>query len=176
MGDLDLLTDADQEAALRESAGDWIVELSHEGTELWASAWIARLSLESVDVDVIGGMALHHPDGVIAIPARTTSWVNVEGASVPVGDPALWWVVYRSYKPEKARLLERVVPSSRRAAVLAEVGLPSGDPLTPPGDPHPVPGHPHPPSGDPLTPPSDQHPAPVDQHPRSRPDPPDEVP
>ena len=121
--DLDLVTEADAEGPLRQAVAEWVVDVSYEGTELWASRWIARLDLDGVEVDAIGGMALRHPGGVAEVPARAATRVTVDQVTVPVADPAMWWAVYRRYKPAKASLLERIVDAEARERVLAELGL-----------------------------------------------------
>ena len=44
--------------------------------------------------------------GVGALPFRAGGSVRVGEAEVALHDPAVWWTVYRAYKPERAKLLE----------------------------------------------------------------------
>ena len=122
--DIDLQVDEGDEARLATAAGSWLVEISREGTELWASPWFARLSVGGVDVDAIGGMAFRHTGGVARLPLRASGHVELGIVRVPCADPALWWAVYRAYKPEKATLLEAVVDAAARRRVRDELGLP----------------------------------------------------
>ncbi len=121
--DLDLMCDADDERRFLAATEDWLRAHTHAGTDLWASAWFAQLDVCGVDVDAIGGMAFRHPGGVARVPVRISGHVDVDGASVPYADPALWWAVYAAYKPEKAALLEQVVDAPQRSAVASELGL-----------------------------------------------------
>ena len=125
VGDLDLQIDEADEAGVVAAAGPWLVEMTREGTALWASPWLARLRVDGVDVDAIGGMAFHHADGVARLPMRAGGTVDVDGVAIAYADPALWWAVYRAYKPDKAACLERVVDDAARARVCAELALPA---------------------------------------------------
>jgi hypothetical protein len=121
--DVDLMAAASDEDALLEATSPWRRTHTRSGTELWASVWFSELEVAGVPVDVIGGMAFRHPGGVAALPLRAGGSVEVDGVEVPYADPALWWAVYRAYKPEKAALLEGVVPAEQLDAVAAELGL-----------------------------------------------------
>lgn len=121
--DLDLVLEEADEQRLLAATDDWRVAHTREGTPLWASAWLCRLEVGGVDVDAIGGMAFRHAGGVARLPLETSGAVDLDGVTVPCAEPALWWAVYRAYKPEKARLLERVVDADARADVVARLGL-----------------------------------------------------
>lgn len=123
-GDLDLLVPGDAHDAVRLAAGEWWRGSSREGTALWASAFRAALELEGgVAVDVIGGFAFREGSRVVALPMRSEGVVRAGAETVPLSPPALWWAVYARYRPERARLLERVVDPVARGAALAELGI-----------------------------------------------------
>lgn len=123
VADIDLVLPAEQEPTLLAATEQWRTSHSREGTSLWASAWLTNLEIQGVAVDCIGGMAFRHPDGVARLPVRAAGVVTIDDVEVPYADPALWWAVYRVYKPDKAVLLERVVDARARRAVCAELGL-----------------------------------------------------
>lgn len=124
VGDLDLMVPASHETATLAALDATDVAVDRAGTDLWATAWFATVTLDSVAVDLLGGLALRHPGGVAVLPADPVGSVQVAGVDVPLADPAGWWVLYRAYKPAKATLLETIVPRQRRRALLDELGLP----------------------------------------------------
>lgn len=123
--DVDLMVDADDRDAFAAATSQWLVRCEDDepADGLWASRWFCELDVDGVAVDGIGSMALRHAGGVAVLPMRAGGSVEVEGVTVEYADPALWWVVYRAYKPEKARLLERLVGFDERLAVAAELGV-----------------------------------------------------
>lgn len=125
--DVDLMLEPADERRMLDATADWRVRHTREGTELWASDWFSQLEVDGVAVDAIGGMAFRHTAGVARLPLRAAGTIDVDGVSVPYADPALWWAVYRVYKPDRARLLERVLDPDETAAVAAELGLPGPD-------------------------------------------------
>ncbi len=124
VGDLDVMLPADAEATALAALATGPVDVDRDGTDLWATAWFATIVVRGVEVDLLGGMALRHPDGVAHLDHHPHGWVEVDGYAVPYADPAVWWVIYRAYKPGKALLLEEVVGPRRRAALRADLGLP----------------------------------------------------
>ncbi len=126
VGDLDLQVDEADEDRLVAAAGSWLVDVTRQGTDLWASPWLARLRVDGVEVDAIGGMAFHHAGGIARLPMRAGGTVDVDGVTIAYADPALWWAVYRAYKPTKAACLERVLDDAAIARVRAELALPAG--------------------------------------------------
>lgn len=124
--DLDLQLDASDEHRLVAAAGPWLVTVTRETDDLWASPWLARLAVGRVDVDAIGGMAFRHAGGVARLPQRRGGTVEVDGVTIAYADPALWWAVYRAYKPHKAALLEAVTDDAARLRARHELALPPG--------------------------------------------------
>ena len=120
VGDLDLQAPTAAHDAVREAAGRWWVDSHRETRRIWRSAWIAQLQVGREPVEVIGGLALIDDGGVRRIPLRATRDADVDGVPIPLADPALWWVVYRAYRPDKAGLLEQVVSATARRRALTE--------------------------------------------------------
>ena len=128
VGDLDIVVPADECDALERAAGPWWRGLvPADDHPLLRSDWWARLEVDGVPVDAIGGFGLRLGDGgrrVVTLPYRPSerSWV-LDGVEVPLAPPELWWAIYRSYRPAKAELLAAVVPETARRRALAELGL-----------------------------------------------------
>jgi hypothetical protein len=123
VGDLDLMLDPCDHDRLRAAAGGWWTSSRHGGEGIWRSAWLAWLAVDGVAVDAIGGFAFVLEGREVRLPLRTAGQAEVDGVTVPLADPALWWVAYSAYKPAKAALLEAVVAPDARAAVRRELGL-----------------------------------------------------
>ncbi|MBA2316369.1 MAG: hypothetical protein H0V93_01070 [Euzebyales bacterium] len=123
VGDLDLMLGPDDHDRLRAAAGGWWSGSRHGGEGIWRSAWLAWLALDGVQVDAIGGFAFVIDGREVRLPLRAAGDAEVNGVTVPLADPALWWVAYAAYKPAKAALLEAVVTPTARAAVRRELGL-----------------------------------------------------
>lgn len=123
VADLDVLLPAESHDALRTAAGEWWRGSRHGGDGLWRSDWLASLEVDGVPVDAVGGFAFYFEERLVRLPLRSSAAIDVDGARIPLCDPALWWVVYTAYKPAKAALLEGVVTPSERAGARAELGL-----------------------------------------------------
>lgn len=104
--DVDLVLREQDRAALEAAAGEWLVGVSTEPGPVMRSAWIARLDVGGVEVECLGGLAMA---GVGRLPFRGAGSWRVGEAEVPLADPAVWWRVYRAYKPERAKLLEPLI-------------------------------------------------------------------
>ena len=123
VGDLDLMARGEDRDRFCAATRDWLRSLSTEQTDLWASGWFAQLRVHGVPVDAIGAMAFRVEDRVARLPfSRGGTW-RLGSVQVGLADPALWWAVYSVYSPKKAALLEAVVSTDRRRAVLVELGL-----------------------------------------------------
>jgi hypothetical protein len=72
--------------------------------QVLTSAWKATLDVDGVEVEGLGGLGF---SGGPAVPFRAAGSRRYGEAEVPLCDPAIWLELYRAYKPEKARLLER---------------------------------------------------------------------
>jgi hypothetical protein len=117
--DIDLVARPGDRGAVE--ALPWWVETTTEPTELMRSAWKARLDVDGIETDVIGGLAwLAAPDGpVVHMPFRAQG----EWEGVGLAPAAHWLLLYEAYKPERARALAPFVAPAERAEALAELGL-----------------------------------------------------
>jgi SAM-dependent methyltransferase len=104
--DVDLVLRPGDRAAFEAAVGDWLVSVSTEPGELMRSAWVASLDVGGVEVEGLGGLAMA---GAGELPFRRAGTARVGEAEVPLHDPAVWWTVYRAYKPERAKLLEPLI-------------------------------------------------------------------
>lgn len=130
VGDLDLMVRADQLTRARNAAEKWIVELDTGPPPApWCNEWLLRLEVEAIPADVVGGMCVATPDGRVEIPLELGGYLDLAGEAIPLADPAVWWWVYRAYRPVKAALLEPVVPAARRAVIERRFGPPPSPPV-----------------------------------------------
>jgi SAM-dependent methyltransferase len=104
--DVDLVLRPEDREAFEAAVGEWLVSVSTEPGKIMRSAWVAKLDVEGVEVEGLGGLAMA---GVGRLPFRGAGSVRVGEAEVPLHDPAVWWTVYRAYKPERAKLLEPLI-------------------------------------------------------------------
>jgi hypothetical protein len=116
--DIDLVARVSDREAVE--ALPWWMETTTSPTELMRSAWKATLDFEGVVVDVIGGLAWWADGRVVAMPFRAEG----EWEGVSLSPAAFWLLLYERYKPDRAAVLAPVVGDERRAAALAELGLP----------------------------------------------------
>jgi hypothetical protein len=119
VGDVDLVLRAGDREAVE--ALPWWRSTTTAPTELMRSAWKARLLLDGVEVDAIGGMAWRAVDGgpVVEMPFRAEG----EWRGVPLAPAAHWLLLYEAYKPETAAALAAIVAPEAVAAARAELGL-----------------------------------------------------
>ena len=117
--DVDLMLRPEDRAAFEAACGEWLVAVTTAPGEVLTSAWKATLDVGGVEVEGLGGLGF---SGGPAVPFRAAGARRYGEADVPLCDPAIWWALYRVYKPEKAALLEPLVPEAARARILAELG------------------------------------------------------
>jgi hypothetical protein len=118
VGDIDLVARVSDRAAVE--ALPWWRSTTTEPTELMRSAWKVTLDVDGVEVDVIGGLAWLAGDRVVEMPFRAEG----EWEGVSLAPAAFWLLLYERYKPSRAAVLAPLVGAERRAAALAELGLP----------------------------------------------------
>jgi hypothetical protein len=125
VGDLDVMVAAEDIDDVTAACCDWVVEVeTGRPPAPWCNDWLARLDVDGTPADVIGGLCVVAPSGRVVVPLDLGGHLDVAGVAVPLADPAVWWWVYRAYKPAKAALLETVVPVERRAVVERALGPP----------------------------------------------------
>ena len=125
VGDLDILVPADTLDLVRDALARFEPELlDGPAPAPWCSAWVLRARVDSIEVEVIGGFCVRTPAGAVTVPLDLGGHVDLDEVRAPLADPAVWWWVYRTYRPASARRLERVVDAARRAAVVARLGPP----------------------------------------------------
>ena len=114
MRDLDLQLRAGDRTAFEAATAEWHVGTTTEPGPVLASAWKATLDVDGAEVEGLGGLSFA---GGPELPFRAAgSWRGVSLAA-----PEVWWAVYCRYKPERARLLEPLVPQAARELILAEL-------------------------------------------------------
>ena len=104
--DVDLVLRSEDRGRFEDAIGEWLVCVSTEPGPVMRSAWVATLDVGGVEVEGLGGLAVLSDGEVVRLPFRAAGTVWVGDAEVPLADPAVWWAVYRAYKPERAELLE----------------------------------------------------------------------
>jgi hypothetical protein len=117
VGDIDLVARPQDRAAIE--ALPWWAETSTVPTELMRSDWKARLDVDGVEVDVIGGLAWRAGERTVVMPFRAEG----EWQGVGLAPAAHWLLLYERYKPDRARALAPLIPAAARADALAELGL-----------------------------------------------------
>jgi hypothetical protein len=133
VGDLDVTVPADALDEVLAACERWVVDTSvGDAPAPWCSDWLTTLSVDGAEVDVIGGFCVAGPAGRVAVPQDLGGHLDLDGIDVPLADPAVWWWVYRAYRPAKAAMLAEVVPEEQRAAVERRLG-PSPSTGTTPG-------------------------------------------
>lgn len=123
VGDLDVTVEADLLAEVQQACAAWSVGTSIGSAPApWCSDWLVSLRILDTEVDVIGGLCVRVGTGRVQVPQDLGGHLDVDGVLVPLADPAVWWWVYRVYRPTKAALLATVVPQARLADVEARLG------------------------------------------------------
>ena len=117
--DVDLMLRPEDRTAFETACGDWLVSVTTEPGLVLTSDWKATLDVEGIEVEALGGLGF---TGGPAVPLRAGGSRMYGAAPVELCAPEVWWALYRVYKPEKAALLEPLVPEAARARVLAELG------------------------------------------------------
>jgi SAM-dependent methyltransferase len=117
--DVDLMLRPEDRAAFEAACSGWLRGVTTEPGEVLSSDWKATLDVDGVEVDGLGGLGF--TDGP-RVPFRAAGSRRYGAADVPLCDPAIWWALYRAYKPAKAALLEPLVPTAARARILVELG------------------------------------------------------
>jgi hypothetical protein len=113
--DIDLMLRARDRARFEAAAGDWLVTVTTDAGPVLTSSWKATLDVLGCEVEGLGGLGFA---GGPELPFRAGgSW-----RGVPLAAPEVWWAAYRAYKPDRAALLEPLVPVAARERVLRELG------------------------------------------------------
>jgi hypothetical protein len=110
--DVDVMLRPGDRAPFEAAVAGWLLGVSTEPGEIMRSAWVARLDVGGVEVEGLGGLAMA---GAGELPFRGAGSVRVGETDVPLADPAIWLTVYRTYKPERARLLEPLLSPGGRS-------------------------------------------------------------
>ncbi len=111
-GDIDLVVPSGELASVQRAAGKWWrgpVDAEPVGRGLFRSAGLARLEVEGEPVDVIAGLAALIGGTLWRVPFRPGPEWNLGGVQIPLAPPGQWLVLYRVYRPERARLLAGAV-------------------------------------------------------------------
>lgn len=125
VGDLDVTVPAHALEDVQNACGPWVRQLMiGHAPPPWCSDWLAKMQVSGVDVDVIGGMCVVGAGGNVRVPDDLGQVVDVDGVSVPLADPAVWWWIYRAYKPAKAEMLATVVTADQRREIERRLGPP----------------------------------------------------
>ncbi|HET8948898.1 MAG TPA: hypothetical protein VFN44_00260 [Solirubrobacteraceae bacterium] len=104
--DVDLMLRASDREAFEAACGEWLVEVTTEPGLVLTSAWKATLDVDGVEVEGLGGLGVA---GGSAAPFAAAGSRRYGSADVPLCAPEVWLELYRSYKPEKAALLDALV-------------------------------------------------------------------
>ena len=113
--DIDLMLRAKDRGRFEAAAGGWLVGVTTDPGPVLTSAWKATLEVDGAEVEGLGGLGFA---GGPVLPFRAAgTW-----RGVPLCAPEIWWAAYRAYKPDRATLLEPLVPPEARAGILEELG------------------------------------------------------
>ena len=114
--DVDLMLRPEDRDRFETACGQWLRGVTTEPGPVLTSAWKATLDVGGVEVEGLGGLGF---SGGPAVPFRAAGTHRYGDAEVPLCDPAIWWALYRAYKPEKAVLLERRLRLGRGVGAIA---------------------------------------------------------
>ncbi len=130
--DLDITVAADSLEAVEVACEAWVRQ-RHVGDAPppWCSDWLLKASINDAEVDLIGGFCVLGPSGRTHVPQDLGGILDVDGIEVPLADPAVWWWVYRIYKPTKAAALADRIPPERRDRAVARLEGKDGPPQQP---------------------------------------------
>jgi|SRR5688572_2004721 len=117
--DVDLMLRPGDRAAFEAACAEWLVSATTEPGEVLTSDWKATLDVGGVEVEGLGGLGF---TGGATVPFRAGGSRMYGAAPVALCAPEVWWALYRVYKPDKAALMESIVPESARALILVELG------------------------------------------------------
>ena len=118
--DVDLMLRPQDRARFEAACAEWLVATTIEPGEVLTSDWKATLDVGGVEVEGLGGLGIR---AGAAAPFRAGGSRMYGAQPVQLCAPAVWWALYRAYKPEKAALLERLVPEADRGLILVELGF-----------------------------------------------------
>jgi hypothetical protein len=113
--DIDLMLREEDRSRFEEAVHEWLVSVSTDPGPVLTSAWKATLDVDGCEVEGLGGLGFA---GGARLPFRRGG----EWRGVPLAAPEIWWAAYRAYKPDRAALLEPLVPVAARERVLRELG------------------------------------------------------
>jgi hypothetical protein len=120
--DLDLMLPASARPAL--AAAPWSRLDPPPPSPLFSSDWLERFVVGGAVVECIGGIRFRFGDRLVALPMAGGGRASVGGRSVPLAPAAVWYHVYRVYRPEHAAALGSVLDAAAIAAAAEELGLP----------------------------------------------------
>ena len=104
--DIDLMLRPEDRERFVRACAVWLVGVTTEPGEVLTSEWKGTLAVDGVEVEGLGGLGVV---GGPRAPFRSSGSRRYGAVDVPLCDPAVWLELYRVYKPDKARLLERLV-------------------------------------------------------------------
>jgi hypothetical protein len=114
--DIDLMLRAEDRGRFEAAAGGWLVTVTTDPGPVLTSVWKATLDVLGGEVEGLGGLGFA---GGPVLPFRAGG----EWRGVPLAAPEIWWAAYRAYKPDRAALLEPLVPDAARQRILADLSL-----------------------------------------------------
>jgi hypothetical protein len=114
--DIDLMLRGEDRDRFEAAVDEWLVTVTTDPGPVLTSAWKATLDVLGGEVEGLGGLGFA---GGPVLPFRAGG----EWRGVPLGAPEIWWAAYRAYKPDRAALLEPLVPGAARERILAELSL-----------------------------------------------------
>jgi hypothetical protein len=114
--DIDLMLRAEDRDRFEAAVDEWLVTVTTDPGPVLTSAWKATLDVLGGEVEGLGGLGFA---GGPVLPFRAGG----EWRDVPLAAPEIWWAAYRAYKPDRAALLEPLVPGAARERILAELSL-----------------------------------------------------
>jgi hypothetical protein len=117
--DVDLMLRPGDRTGFEAACAEWLVSATTEPGEVLSSDWKATLNVDGVEVEGLGGLGF---TGGATVPFRAGGSRMYGAAPVALCAPEVWWALYRVYKPEKAALMEPILPESARAMILVELG------------------------------------------------------
>lgn len=126
VGDIDVVVSADARLQVMQALDGLEFDTPHS-SEPWRTGWLLQTTLGtgsgSVDLDVMGGLAVVIDGEVAHFPVAPERRVDVDGDLVPLGDVAAWYHLYRVHNPARAAVVasrlsdDEIMAAARRLSI-----------------------------------------------------------
>lgn len=115
--DIDLLVSEKHKNKINRSLAPLGETVNPIHAEPFRTSYFSKLSINNTDIDIMGGFAIQHDEGVYRLSLREESIVahkQVNGVDIPLCSLEDWYILYSLIpgKQEKAALIEQYLKTS----------------------------------------------------------------